>query len=509
MESLNPCARENRHHGGGFMGDVMSGSGLMDSGGIRGRYDMVVVGGGITGAGVFLRAAAMGLSVLLLEQKDFAWGTSSRSSKMVHGGLRYLKQGKFFLTRASVKERERLVAAYPDLVKPLGFIMPVYQGHGPSKTTMQLGLSMYSLMAMKKQHQGLTRNQTRSVLPFANHENLTGGFTFTDAQVDDARLVLRVIAQGCALGGSAFNYTAVCSVNRNARGQVAGVTARQDETGLCHTIQASVVVNATGVFAERLHPSPEPDLHLRPLRGSHLVFPGDLLPVNRVVSFVHPRDQRPVFIFPWKGCAVLGTTDVDHDQDITAEPFVQKHEADYLLEGAAFALPGLHLDPDRCIASMAGVRPVLSRRRTQASTESREHVVWQDRGLVTVTGGKLTTFRLLAADAIKAALPFLPRQGRTKQKPPGTVIPGSVASRSPGPWQDEVARAAAHEQVHHLSDLLLRRTRLGILHPRGGRQILNEVGTICRPVLGWDEQRWQQEQADYLKLWDRYYSPPL
>jgi glycerol-3-phosphate dehydrogenase len=450
----------------------------------------------------------MGFSVLLLEQKDFAWGTSSRSSKMVHGGLRYLKQGKLLLTRASVKERERLLADYPGLVEPLGFIMPVYRGHGPSRATMGIGLSLYSLMAMKKQHQGLTRNQTRSALPFVNHENLTGGFMFTDAQVDDARLVLQVIGQGCALGGSAFNYTRVCSVDRTAGGRVVGVTARQAETNRCYTVKAPVVINATGVFAEQLHPSPEPGLHLRPLRGSHLIFPGDLLPVNRVVSFVHPRDQRPVFISPWKGCAVLGTTDVDHDQGLAQEPCIQKHEVEYLMEGAAFALPGLHLDPDRCIAAMAGVRPVLSRRRTKASNESREHVVWQDQGLVTVTGGKLTTFRLLAADAIRSAMPFLPRSQGKKQGPPGEICPGRPVKAPPGQWQGDIAHAAAHEGVHHLSDLLLRRTRLGILLPQGGRAILNEVGSICSPLLGWDEQRWNQEQKAYLKLWDRFYSPP-
>lgn len=487
----------------------MMGSGIMDRGEIQDRYDMVVVGGGITGAGVFLRAVAMGFSVLLLEQNDFAWGTSSRSSKMVHGGLRYLKQGKFLLTRASVKERERLLAAYPGLVEPLAFIMPVYKGYGPSRVTMGVGLSLYSLMAMKKQHQGLTRNQTRSILPFINHKDLTGGFKFIDAQVDDARLVLRVIAQGCALGGSAFNYTTVCSVDRNARGRVVGVTARQTETNRFHTIKAPVVINATGVFAEGLHPSPEPGLHLRPLRGSHLVFPGDVLPVNQVISFVHPRDQRPVFIFPWKGCAVLGTTDVDHDLRLGEEPRIQKQEADYLMEGAAFAMPGLHLDPDRCISAMAGVRPVLSRRRTKASNESREHVVWQDQGLVTITGGKLTTFRLLAADAIRSAMPFLPGPAGKVGERSGQHLPAEAASTGPGLWRDDIAFAAAHEGVHHLSDLLLRRTRLGILLPQGGRQILNEVGTICRPLLGWNEQRWNQEYTAYLKLWQRCYSSPF
>ncbi len=508
---------------------------------IENNYDMVVIGGGITGAGIFLRAATMGISVLLLEQNDFAWGTSSRSSKMVHGGLRYLKEGKLLMTRNSVKERQRLLSIFPGLVEPLEFIMPVYKGHGPSKNTMGLGLSLYSLMAMKKQHKGLNRAQTEASLPFINTRNLTGGFTFGDASVDDARLVLRIISQGTDLGGTALNYTRVCAVNRDNRNRVAGVTARDTDTGKTMEISAPVVINATGAFAEELHPSPEKGLHLRPLRGSHLVFPGQSIPDDRVISFVHPRDNRPVFIFQWEGCAVLGTTDVDHKLGLNTEPVIQSGEAAYLMEGAAFAMPGLKLDPDACIASMAGVRPVLSHGGTNASKESREHVVWEDQGLVTVTGGKLTTFNLLARDAIKAATPYLPSGSKNvdpllsippTEPPPAPSLAPTDLRRLHGRYgnraadiirsgQDlthlgttatlwaELAHAAQHEQVRHLSDLLLRRTRLGVLLPQGAKEHLKAIETICKPLLNWDDQRWDQEQQQYLTHWSRYYSSPF
>ncbi|MCP4114905.1 MAG: glycerol-3-phosphate dehydrogenase/oxidase [Desulfobacteraceae bacterium] len=507
------------------------------------RYDMVVIGGGITGAGIFLRAAAMGVSVLLLEQNDFAWGTSSRSSKMVHGGLRYLKEGRLLLTRDSVKERQRLLSIFPGLVEPLEFIMPVYKGHGPSKPVMGLGLSLYSLLAWEKQHKGLNRTQTEAAIPFVNTHNLTGGFIFGDAQVDDARLVLRLLSQGRDLGGTALNYTKVCSVNRDSKNKVAGVTARDTDTGETVEISAPVVINATGAFAEELHPSPEKGLHIRPLRGSHLVFPGQAIPDRRVISFVHPRDQRPVFAFSWEGCLVLGTTDVDHKQGLTSEPVIQPYEAAYLMEGAAFAMPGLKLDPNTCIASMAGVRPVLSHGGTQASKESRDHVVWEDKGLVTVTGGKLTTFNLIARDALKAAKPYLP-SGSQNSDPladPGMHALESTADPSLAPtdrrrlygrygnratdiiasghdlshlgdtatlWA-ELAYAAEHEQVRHLSDLLLRRTRLGILLPQGAKEYLKAVQTICKPLLPWDDQRWEQEIQQYLTHWNRYYSSPF
>lgn len=511
-------------------------------------YDMVVVGGGITGAGIFLRAASMGISVLLLEQKDFAGGTSSRSSKMVHGGLRYLKQGKLFMTRNSVKERELLLERFPGLVEPLEFIMPVYRDHGPSKLTMGAGLSLYSIMAGKKQHRGLTVAETGALLPFIKKDNLAGGFLFADAQVDDARLVLRVMGEGCDHGGKALNYTRVRFVNRNSQNKVIGVTAEDLETGNFFEIKSPVVINATGAFAEVLHPSPEKGFHLRPLRGSHLIFPGSLLPVKSAVSFIHPRDLRPVFLFPWEGCAVLGTTDVDHGQGLYGEPFIQPEEAEYLMEGVDSAMPGLRLHRNQCIASMAGVRPVLSSGKTKASKESREHVVWEEKGLVTVTGGKLTTFNLLARDAIKAAKPYLPSSARKRfdflaglkkgsaenlshkekssflSKGESRRLYGRYGKRADiilGSGYDlsylgststlcgEIAFAAEHEQVRHLSDLMLRRTRLGILLPQGGREVLKIVESIARPILNWDEPRWNREKELYLNHWKSSYSSPF
>ncbi len=519
----------------------------MTARGLKNDWDMIIIGGGITGAGVFREACRTGLSVLLLEQKDFAWGTSGRSSKMVHGGLRYLIEGKVRLSMASVRERQRLLTEAPGLVDPLRFLTPVYTTHGPSKRLLGLALSVYSLMAMKKQHTRLSPVQTRERVPLIRTDHLDGAFCFQDAQADDARLVLRLLSEGCARGGTALNYVKVCGLERSREGRVAAVAVEDAETKESAELRTRVVVNATGAWAESLHPSPVKGFHLRPLRGSHLVFPGELLPLDTVLSFFHPADKRPVFIYPWEGCLVLGTTDEDHTDPLDREPSIAQQEAAYLMEGLEFILPGSKISEKDCISSWAGVRPVLSRGGKEASKESRDHVVWEDGGLITVTGGKLTTFRIIACDALKAARPYLPRFSLSRKSaifdPPATeetedeelsLAPQDVRQRlvgrygnrvgalmkTPGEgdgpfvpgtstlWR-EVAYAAAHEQVRHLSDLLLRRVRIGLLLPGGGEEHLDRIEKLCKTALSWDDERWDREKRRYREEWQCHYAPPF
>jgi glycerol-3-phosphate dehydrogenase len=530
-------------------------------------YDLVIVGGGVTGAGVFHEAVQRGLSPLLVEANDFAWGTSSRSSKMVHGGLRYLKEGKFLLTLSAVRERQRLLSVYPGLVDPLNFIMPLYGSRGPSISSMKFGLSLYSLMAGEKQHQLFTRGQTLEKLPKVCKENLLSAVGFKDAQVDDARLVLRLIFDGCAMGGHALNYTKALSIERDARGEVAGVLLKGLRKNDSVRVKTPVVINATGAFAETLHPSPVKGFHIRPLRGSHLVFPGHLYPLDRVLSFIHPLDKRPIFLFPWEGCLLLGTTDVDHGGDVSKEPCITMDEANYLMEGLGHILPDLEVSLSDCIASIAGVRPILSKKKVAASKESREHVVWKDRGLVTVTGGKLTTFRLLAADALKAARKYLPKPSQKKRgfrmgfKTSSKAAPkaesgvksgsesldaiksildtnfGNLSSKmiqrllgrygprvndmavctkkdftpiaTTGTLWAELCYCAENESICHLSDLLLRRVRIGLLLPNGGMDIMDEIQARVQPFLAWDDAKWTREKKAYEKMWKDAYAPPI
>ncbi|MCP3951022.1 MAG: glycerol-3-phosphate dehydrogenase/oxidase [Desulfobacterales bacterium] len=508
------------------------------------EWDLIVIGGGITGAGILREAVRYGLRTLLLEKNDFAWGTSSRSSKLVHGGLRYLKQGRFLLTRTAVKEREALLREAPGLVESLKFCVPVFSGQRPGKWALETGLTMYDLIAGKKQHRFEDKTVFSGSIPGIRIDGLTGGFSFFDARSDDTRLVMRLINDAVAHGGWALNYTRAAAIERDRQGRVTGVRAEDTETGQGRNLAARAVINATGAWVETLHGPPEKGYRLRPLRGSHLVFPADKLPVPCGISYMHPEDNRAVFIVPWEGAVLAGTTDLDHTEDLDNEPRISRVEARYLMQGIHTLFPDLHISLQDCRASFAGVRPVLSRGNRAPSSESREHLIWINDGLVSVTGGKLTTFRKLAWDALMAARPFLPDFSTGSRPPAFEKIPvpearpdspmtsdalrrlygryGMAArqitekavtgdlERIPGTrsvWA-ELPYVAARESVRHLEDILLRRVRLGILLDDGGLQVITRIRRLLAPVLKWDDNRWSLEIERYRKLWKRCYAPP-
>jgi len=509
------------------------------------KWDLIIIGGGITGAGIFREAARMGLTAILIEQRDFAWGTSSRSSKLVHGGLRYLKEGHFKMTKIAVEERERLLREAPGLVESLGFLLPVYEDQRPGKRTMQVGLSLYDLMARERQHHYYDREKFKQMVPHINSTGLKGGFEFLDAQVDDSRLVLRLINEAVASGACALNYTAVRHINRNEDGQVVGVKVEDVETHEIKRLKTSAVINATGSWAEKLHPSPEPQRHLRPLRGSHLVFPAEALPLTKGFSFIHPVDNRAVFLVPWEGAVLVGTTDLDHAESLSVEPTITVEEVFYLMQGVQAMFPSLGISLQDSLCAFAGIRPVLSEGKLKPSEESREHVVWINDGLITVTGGKLTTFRRLAIDALKAAKSYLPQDTSINRKAPafdevpekpllgygltpqtwrrlygryGVAAETLVRQAKPGDlsiipgthtiWA-ELPYVAHNEQIRHLTDLLLRRVRIGLLTPQGGKAYLKRIKKLCRNVLPWDRRRWKEETRAYMAHWIHAHALPV
>jgi len=516
-------------------------------------WDVIVIGGGITGAGILREAARLGLRVLLVEQRDFAWGTSSRSSKLVHGGLRYLKEGKVRLTRASVQERERLLDEGPGLIDPLGFLLATYKGDRPGRRTYRAGLSIYDLLALQWSHRYYSAADFQMLAPHITPEALEGGFHYGDAQTDDARLVLRVIQEAVADGGAALNYVAAEEILHDAEGQVIGVRLHDHVQERTAGVHARVVINATGAWADRLRAQvySRPDHargtqpHIRPLRGSHLIFPAWRLPIAQAISFLHPVDRRPVFIFPWEGITLVGTTDVDHDQPLDDEPHISPAEVAYLMAAVEAIFPSLGLTLDDVTATYAGVRPVIGTGKADPSKESRDYVVWEEHGLLTVTGGKLTTFRKIALDALKAARHRLPDLPPFDDKMPvlnqidvelqpalghldeaqrrrllgryAADAPALVAAAQPGELERipgtqtlwaELRWAARAEGVVHLDDLLLRRVRVGLLLPGGGEALLPRIRAICQGELGWDDTRWEAEAAAYLALWHKYYSLP-
>ncbi len=508
-------------------------------------HDILVIGGGITGAGIAREAARLGLRVALVEQRDFAWGTSSRSSKLVHGGLRYLKEGRIFLTRASVSERQRLLDEGAGLIDPLGFLLATYKGDSPGRRVYGAGLSVYDLLALQWSHRYYSAADFKQLAPFIADEGLQGGFRYGDAQTDDARLVLRVLSEAAGDGALLLNYARAETLLRDEHGVVAGAVIRDQspETRGAVEARARVVINATGAWADILRAEVGGVERIRPLRGSHLIFPAWRLPVNQALSFLHPVDRRPVFIFPWEGVTLVGTTDVDHRDKLDAEPRISPDEVAYLMTAVESQFPALGLTLDDAISAFAGVRPVIGTGKADPSKESRDHVVWEESGLLTVTGGKLTTFRRIALDALRAASKRLPQMREPKADMPvlspvnvplgpadlseterrrllgryGAHAPALVAAarvgeleRVPGSstlWA-ELRWAARTEAVVHLDDLLLRRTRLGLLLPRGGRDILDRTGAICREELGWDDARWRAEAARYAELWAARYNLP-
>jgi glycerol-3-phosphate dehydrogenase len=507
------------------------------------HWDLIVIGGGITGAAVLLESARRGFRTLLLEGRDYAWGTSSRSSKLVHGGLRYLRQGRFDLTRTSVRAREALRARLPGLVDPLTFFVPLYRGRPPGRTSLRIGLNIYDLIAGRRTHRYLRRAEFIDAFPTLRTDALLGAYRFEDAQTDDARLVMRLIQAAGAFGGTALNYTRVETVERDRTGRIVAVAARDREAGAERVLGAGAVINATGVLAGQFGPLPRARLHMRPLRGTHLVIPARTLPLMGAVSFAHPEDDRGVFALPWEKAVLVGTTDLDHRQDLDAEPRADRAEIAYLLTAINHLAPGRDIGGGDLLSIQTGVRPVVGRGDRPPSDESREHVVWADNGLVTVTGGKLTTFRRLARDALAAAAPWLPQASRrhsvwtalapgridageapevdpaTLQRLAGRYGPAAVdliagaatadlapVASTPTLWA-ELAHAARSEQVRHLTDLMLRRVRLGLLLPEGGRKFLPRVRRLCQPALQWDDARWQAEEAAYLAYWRQYCRP--
>lgn len=507
------------------------------------HWDIIIVGGGITGAGALREAVRRGYRALLLEQQDFSWGTSSRSSKMVHGGLRYLAAGDIKLTKHSLQERERLLREAPGLVDRIAFYFALGKGNFPGRFAMSVILTIYDFLARIRDHRYCNNRALAKHFPGVETNNLKGACYYTDAMVDDSRLVLRVLQESMAQGGQALNY---CKVSKLliTDDQVSGVAVEDAEQGNSIELNAPVVINATGAWADNLRNQLNPEKRVRPLRGSHLIIPKSFCPVTDVLTSLHPQDKRGIYVYPWEGTTVIGTTDLDHDEDLDIEASISCEETQYLLDGFNALFPQTPLSRAQVISTWAGVRPIIgSEDAKDPSKERRDHATWSDNGLITVSGGKLTTFRLIALDALEAAADKLPAPAAFDADnvfsaptiDAATLVPDNPAwgQRLLGRYGDgaetilaeasseerrpigdtqfclaECRWAARHEQVQHLDDLLLRRTRLGMCLADGGSEIFAPVREICMTELGWDQQQWQSELSRYQDIWQRFYYFP-
>lgn len=506
------------------------------------HWDLIIIGGGITGAGLLRRAVSGGLETLLVEANDFSSGTSSRSSKLVHGGFRYLKNKQWDITHESVREREWLLKKAPELVTPLRFVLP-YSARKGMRSGFALGVVIYDAMAPKWAHQGISRQQTLKLVPEMQSDWLKGAFLYYDAAVDDSMLVNRLIRESVADGGTALNYCRAAQLLKTADGQVRGARVEdQSGQGLGDLeLQANVVVNATGPRSDELRAQVEGKARIRPLRGSHLVFQRKSLPIPMAVNIVHPVDHRAMFAVPWEGTTIIGTTDLDHKPGLdTQEPYCSQEETAYILEAANANFPSVKLKQEDIISSFAGVRPIIHGGADNPSGESRRHAVFEENGLITITGGKLTIFRVMAEDTMAVIKRALGKKTRRigawfKALPPfsgadkidedtfrylsgryGADLPGMITDGKaddfehiaglPNVWA-ELKHATRSGYVEHLDDLLLRRVRLGLLLPEGGKGELPRVKAIVQESLGWDEQKWNGEAERYNQIYQSYYSP--
>ncbi|KOS56768.1 glycerol-3-phosphate dehydrogenase [Rhodococcus rhodochrous] len=511
------------------------------------QFDVVVIGGGVVGAGAALDAATRGLRVALVEARDFASGTSSRSSKMFHGGLRYLEQLEFGLVREALRERElSLSTLAPHLVKPLKFLFPITH-RGWERPYIAAGIFLYDRMGGAKSvpaQKHLTRSGALRMAPGLKRDSLVGGIRYYDTVVDDARHTMTVARTAAHYGAVVRTSTQVVGFLREADG-VSGVRVRDSEDGSITEVKAHVVINATGVWTDEIQALSRQRgrFRVRASKGVHIVVPRD-----RIVSdsaIILRTEKSVLFVIPWGSHWIIGTTDTDWNLDL-AHPAATKADIDYILDHVNRVLV-VPLDHDDIDGVYAGLRPLLAGESDETSKLSREHAVARVApGLVAIAGGKYTTYRVMAEDAVDLAAEDIPARiapsitervplvgadgyfalvNQTMQLAEryglhpyrikhlldryGSLIDEVLEVAADRPellepltdapqyLQVEVVYAATAEGALHLEDILARRTRISIEYPHRGVHCAEQTAHLVAPVLGWDAATVEQEIATY------------
>lgn len=505
-------------------------------------FDVLVIGGGITGAGVALDAASRGLKVALVEARDLASGTSSKSSKLVHGGLRYLQQKEYLLVYENLAERQRLLENAPHLVEPLPFLIPLFGKDGVVSKTVakayRTALWLYDLtggVRIGKRHKRITREEARAHLPHLRTDRLVAGFIYYDARADDARLTL-TIARTAVLGHDAVvaTYTPVVRLVKDGAGRVRGAEVAP-VGGEPFTVTAGCVVNAAGVWAAEVGALDAPGVAgpLRPAKGVHVTVPLDKVGADIAAVLPVPKDRRSIFVVPWGDKVYLGTTDTDY-QGSLEDPTCTDDDVRYLLDAYNFACDR-ELTPEDVTGTWAGLRPLLAEEGASERTAdlSRRHKVSvSEGGLVSITGGKLTTYRAMAEHTVDEVVRQLGRgakKSRTKKlrlhgaegvaglRQPGaaarlgvseevldhlvrrygsdarTVVAIVEADPELGkplveglPYlRAEAVFAARYEMATTVDDVLARRTRALLLDAEATRAVVSDVAHLLAVELGW------------------------
>jgi glycerol-3-phosphate dehydrogenase len=522
--------------------------------------DLLVIGGGITGAGIARDAALRGFRIALVDKEDFGSGTSSHSSRLIHGGIRYLEQRNLRLVVEASRERRVLLRIAPHLVRPLPFLFPVYRGGRVPAWKLRAGMWLYDALAAfrnVKTHRWLNPKQVRRAEPALKDRGLTGAALYWDAQTDDARLVLATMRSAARAGALVANYAEVTSLLK-PDGRVRGAVVRDVLSGESRTVRALVVVNAGGPWVDVLRRMDDPMAPplLRPTKGAHVAVPRRRIGHERAITLFSQIDGRVMFVLPWGELSYIGTTDTDAD----ASPDGVRVTADdvtYLLRSANAAFPDAHLGPSDVVSVWAGLRPLLRQDPAAAPSQvSREHrVVESAQGLITIAGGKLTTYRVMARDVVDRVAarlhqldgrPVAPRPPTDRLPLPGgeaaelgVLIEGArargvpeatarhlVASYGsetpailnlvdrdrglgegivpgrPEIWA-EVTHAVEREMALRIQDVLVRRLHLFYEYAEQATAVVTPVAQRMKKLLGWDEVREAEELVDYFRVVER------
>lgn len=473
----------------------------------RAAWDIIVIGGGATGVGCALDAASRGYDVLLLEQHDFGKGTSSRSTKLVHGGVRYLEQGNISLVREALKERGMLLRNAPHVVHSQPFIVPCYSLF--QKLYYGLGLKIYDLMSGKYsmgRSRGLSRDETVERLPTIARSGLKGGVLYYDGQFDDARLLTDLVTTANAAGAAMLNYARVISLTKTKdAGEINGVEFADGLSGDVFSVNSKVVINATGAFCDAVRSmsdeTAKPILTLS--QGIHLIFGRKFLPGDAAMMIPKTRDGRVLFCIPWLGSTLVGTTDTA-TASAELEPLALDAEIDFVLETA-----GKYLEPrptrNDILSVFAGIRPLVknSSAKNTASLSRGHTIETDDAGLLTITGGKWTTYRQMAEDAVDQAarLGGLPKRhsvtrSLTIDNRAFDVSDAGERLHPDLPYtREDVVRAVRSEMAQTVEDVLARRTRALFLNARVAIEIAPQVAAIMAEELG-NDKNWIDAQAE-------------
>ncbi len=490
-------------------------------------WDIVVIGGGATGAGVALDAASRGFKTLLVEQNDFGKGTSSRSTKLIHGGVRYLQQGNFSLVMEALKERGILYKNAPHLVSNLKFVVPRYDWW--EGTFYGVGLKLYDMMAGKYgfgDSKLLSVEETVSLIPTIETEGLRGGIIYYDGQFDDSRLLINILQTAVEQGATVINYFKMIDFIKS-KDLIEGIIAEDIETETTYEIKSKIVINATGIFSDnirKIENPAEPEL-IEPSRGTHIVLDKSFLPGDTAIMVPNTDDGRVLFAIPWHGKVIVGTTDIPVDKP-ELEPKATEEEIDFLLKHIARYLEN---DPTRTdvLSVFAGLRPLVRTGESENTAAiSREHTINISRnGLITIAGGKWTTFRKMAEDTIDTAIELGELEGKNsvteklkihgytlkKSELPGFDLYGSDAvdvqiTCNANNLYDllhpdlpvhkgEVVWAVKHEMARTVEDFLARRRRALFLNAKASIEAAPAVAKLMAKELG-KNKKWEKEQIE-------------